>query len=123
MEDIGEIQKTTTIYTDNKICIDIAKNLVFHARTKHIEVHYHFTWEKISNGTIHLQYVPTGEQLADIFTKPLAAQSFIKFRSELWIQPNDIMVEKLIYSVHNMNHQFPKINDTNKGYQILKKQN
>ena len=37
-----EVSDPTTIYCDNLISIHLPKNPVFHARTKHIEVHYHF---------------------------------------------------------------------------------
>ena len=46
----------------------------FHARTKHIEVHYHFIREKVLSGEIDLEYVNTEEQVADIFTKALGAE-------------------------------------------------
>ena len=44
---------------------------VFHARTKHNEVHYHFLRERVLFGEVELQYVPTVWQTANIFTKPL----------------------------------------------------
>ena len=57
---------------DNQSCIAIAKNPVFHARTKHIEVHYHYVREQILSGNLHLSYCPTKDNAADIFTKPVA---------------------------------------------------
>lgn len=50
----------------------LANNLVFHARIKHIEVHYHFVREKVLARDIDLVYVSTKEQVVDIFTKALA---------------------------------------------------
>jgi len=47
---------------------------VFHARMKHIEVHYHFIREKVLVGEIDLTYVSTEDQVADIFTKVLGAE-------------------------------------------------
>ncbi len=47
---------------------------MFHARTKHIEVHYHFIREKVLAGEIDLIYVSTEDQVADIFTKVLEAE-------------------------------------------------
>jgi len=47
---------------------------VFHARTKHIEVHYHFIREKVLAGEIDLIYVSTEDRVADIFTKVLGAE-------------------------------------------------
>lgn len=64
----------TTIYCDNKSTI--AKNHVFHKRTKHIDTRYHFIRELASNKEINLQYCKSEEQLADIFTKALAQGQF-----------------------------------------------
>ncbi len=46
----------------------IAKNLIFHARTKHIECHYHFVHEKMLSQEVELIHVPINDQLVDIFT-------------------------------------------------------
>jgi hypothetical protein len=56
---------------------------VFHARTKHNEVHYHFIREKVLAGDINLIYVSTEDQVADIFTKVLGAEKHRRFRSML----------------------------------------
>jgi len=58
---------------------------VFHARTKHIEVHYHFIREKVLAGEIHLIYVSIKDQVADIFTKVLGAQKHRRFRNRLGV--------------------------------------
>ena len=55
---------------------------MFHARTKHIEVHYHFVREKVLAGEIDLAYVSTHEQIVDIFTK---AEKLQMFRSLLGV--------------------------------------
>ncbi len=68
------MNKHVVIYCDNFINIQLAKNPVFHARTKHIEVHYHFIKEKVLAGEIDLIYVSTKDQVANIFTKVLGAE-------------------------------------------------
>ncbi|RVW28261.1 Retrovirus-related Pol polyprotein from transposon RE1 [Vitis vinifera] len=56
---------------DNQTALHIASNPVFHERTKHIEVDYHFIREKIASGCVATSFVNSNDQLADIFTKSL----------------------------------------------------
>ena len=66
-----EVFDLMTIYCDNLKGIQLAWNPVFHARTKHIDVHYYFVHEHVLSNEAKLVYVPTDRQTADIFTKPL----------------------------------------------------
>ena len=67
-----EVSDPTMIYYDNFNNIQLAKNPVFHARTKHIEVHYHLFHECVLSSEVELRYVPTDRHTADILTKPLS---------------------------------------------------
>ncbi len=60
------------IYCDNIHNILVVNNLVYHVRTKHIEVHYHFIGEKVLAREINLIHVCTEDQIVDIFTKALS---------------------------------------------------
>src|SRR5258708_15016266 len=64
---------------DNQSTIALTENPIFHACSKHIKVRHHWVHEKIKDGTIKLDYIPTANQIADIFTKPLNSEKFRKF--------------------------------------------
>ncbi|XP_040933766.1 secreted RxLR effector protein 161-like [Gossypium hirsutum] len=73
------------LYCDNQSAIRLAENPVFHARTKHVEVHYHFVKEKVIHDKIELSYVKTDNQVANLFTKGLSTTKLEKFCSQLGI--------------------------------------
>jgi hypothetical protein len=61
----------TIIREDNQATIKTANNIINNERSKHIDVRYHFIREKVNDETIKLEYCPTTDMVADIFTKPL----------------------------------------------------
>lgn len=70
---------------DNQASIYIAKNPVYHERTKHIDLDCHFVREKLLEGLISLSHVPTKEQLDDILTKSLTGLQHHSILSKLGI--------------------------------------
>ena len=77
LSDIGcPCDKETTLYVDNQSAIHLVRNPVFHKRTKHIDVHFHFIREKVNEGKIRVEYVPSENQRADMFTKALPRDRF-----------------------------------------------
>ena len=57
---------------DNQLAMSLMKNATFHDQTKHIAIHHHYIREKVDEGEIVLEYLPTVEQVTDILTKPLS---------------------------------------------------
>ncbi|KAJ0771566.1 putative RNA-directed DNA polymerase [Helianthus annuus] len=75
---------------DNMSAIKLAENPVFHARTKHIEIHYHFIREKVLKGEIEMEWVDTTDQAADMFTKGLASAKLLMFCEKLRLMELDV---------------------------------
>jgi len=81
------------IYCDNISSILLANNPVYHARTKHIEVHYHFIKEKVLAREIDLIHVNTENQVANIFTKALGTDKLKRFREMLGVLEVDLSLK------------------------------
>ena len=75
----------TCIYCDNQICVNLSKNLLFHDKSKHIDIKYHYVRDMVQRGAVKLQYVATNEKIADVLTKPLARVKFEYFREKLGV--------------------------------------
>ncbi|KAE8970139.1 hypothetical protein PR001_g27295, partial [Phytophthora rubi] len=76
LKDIGAEQVgATVIYEDNQGAMALAKNVDYEARTKHIDIRYHFIREKVVSNEVELEYVDTKNQLADFMTKGLSSKT------------------------------------------------
>jgi hypothetical protein len=77
------VNQPVHLYADNKGAIDLTTNPLFHKRTKHIEIRWHWTREVVEKGKISIHYLSTKEMLADGLTKPLPAPAFMNFKKML----------------------------------------
>jgi len=84
----------TTIYCDNRSCIKLSENPIFHDRSKHIEMKYHFIRDIVQKGAVNLRYVSTNEQVADILTKGLSKGKFEYFREKLGVIENPFLTKR-----------------------------
>jgi hypothetical protein len=70
---------------------------MFHDRSKHIKIRYHFIRDMVLKGAIklqYIQYIPIDEQLVDIFTKPFVKAKFLFFRDKLRVVENTFLAKR-----------------------------
>ena len=82
-----EVTKLVILYCDNTSSINISKNLVMHAKTKHIAIKYHYVRELVEDKQVKMEYIHTKEQIANIFTKPLPKDTYEYLRGKLGVKP------------------------------------
>jgi hypothetical protein len=86
LEDLHEQhEQPTQLICDNQSAIQMTKNSIFHKKSKHIDIQYHF----VQQGVIEIMYCRIKYRVANIFTKALSTKKFCKFRNDLGIFPND----------------------------------
>ena len=75
LNEIGyNVDDQNVIYCDNQGAIALANNPEHHARTKHIDIQYHFVRNCVEDGRTRLEYCPTEDMVADGFTKGLGPE-------------------------------------------------
>ena len=89
--DIGiPVWKPIPLLVNNQLAIALTENPIFHVHSKHIKVQHHWMHEKVGDGMIKLEYIPTSDQVAVIFTKPLNLEKFWNFRDALGLIQLDV---------------------------------
>ena len=92
LEDLGlPQQEPTPLYCDNQSAIALAKNPIYHAKSKHISLHHHFIREHIQEKQVSLIYCKGEDQVADILTKPLSREKFEFHCKNLGLIPFDVI--------------------------------
>ena len=82
----NEKPKAVALYVDNNSAIALMKNPVFHGRSKHIDIKYHFIRQCVERGQIVVRRVCTDEQKADALTKPLSVGKLTVMRHLLGVR-------------------------------------
>ena len=83
--DLGIKEQMPMLHCDSQSAIQLARNPVYHAKTKHVDVKYHFIREMLEDKQIELVKVHTTENPADILTKGLPGESFAHCRELLGV--------------------------------------
>ena len=83
----GDEMCPTVIFEDNQSCIALSKNPVNHSRSKHIDIRYHYIWDIIIEGQVTVVYLSTEEMVADVPTKPLNTEKFVKMVKWFGLKP------------------------------------
>jgi hypothetical protein len=79
----SQVNTHSTVFEDNKGCVDLIAAPTMRPRSRHIAIKYHHFREYVKRGDIKIQWISTDQQLADIFTKPLVASKFRSLRKTL----------------------------------------
>jgi hypothetical protein len=74
---------TAQLWCDKISATYLTANLVFHARTKHIEIDFHFVCERVAQKLLDVRFIHSGDQFADGFTKPVNVSKLVQFWSNL----------------------------------------
>eukprot|EP00253_Pinus_taeda_P031823 PITA_31823 len=90
----GPQMDPTMIYCDNKSCIKLSKNLVFHDRSKHIDIRHHHIRDCVLRWIMLLEYIPTEEKDVDILTKELSRCKFKFHKDRIGVADNPFLVER-----------------------------
>ncbi|KAG8482492.1 hypothetical protein CXB51_023954 [Gossypium anomalum] len=86
------LEQTPVVWCDNTSTVSMSANLTHHTRVKHVEIDHHFVREKVLDGTIQVNYVPSANQVVDILTKPIPPKQFVEFRHALQVTPVNTVV-------------------------------
>ena len=90
----GSQMDPTVIHCDNQSCIKLSINLVFHDRSKYIDIRYHRIRDCVQWKIMLLQHIPTEDQDADILTKAIGKRKFEYHRGRIRVNDNPYLVER-----------------------------
>ncbi|GMJ12458.1 hypothetical protein HRI_004915000 [Hibiscus trionum] len=86
LEKLGHKEKgSTTIMCDSSSAIKLSKNPVIHGRSKHIDVRFQFLRDLVKDGVIKMEFCSSKDQVANVMTKPLKLEDFLRLRQMLGV--------------------------------------
>ena len=80
LQELNVLSKSTAVIVrmDSTSAMALIRNPVAHQRTKHIDIKYHFIRNLVDSGVVDIMYVPTEDNVADLFTKAVSVPIFLK---------------------------------------------
>jgi hypothetical protein len=99
-----------TLYCDNIGATYLTSNPLYHARTKYIEINYHFVCDKVALHLLDVRFIFGKDQITNILTKPLVAHKFSTLKSNLNVNSPPLNLKGRIRS-DNVEHNQTKIGD------------
>jgi len=90
----GQALTPSVIYCDNHSYIKVMENPVFHDRSKHIEIKYHFIRDYVQKGVVKLEHISTNEQVLEIFTKALPRSKHVYLRDKMEVVKNTFLSKR-----------------------------
>jgi hypothetical protein len=75
------------LHCDNIDAKYLTSNTMFHSRTKHITIYYHFVRDKVTSKILRVRFISRKDQVTDILTKPLVSEKFTLLKSNLNVRP------------------------------------
>jgi hypothetical protein len=77
------LPRAPVLYCDNIGAIYLTSNPIYHARTKHIEIDYHFVQDQVADKNLEVRFISGKDLLADVLTKPLPSAKFVQMTFNL----------------------------------------
>ena len=86
LSDLFDLElEATCIFYNNSSCVNLSENSVFHDKSKHSEIKYHYIRDMLQRGAMKLEYVVAKEQIDDVLMKPFDRVKFEYFRENLGV--------------------------------------
>jgi hypothetical protein len=105
MREIGiTLPQRPLLWCDNIGATYLTANPVFHARTKHVEIDYHFVREKVQQKTLEVRFISSKDQLVDGLTKPIVSVRFVFLRDKLNVHPSPLTLKGPIMEMNVTDH-------------------
>ncbi|CAI0428727.1 unnamed protein product [Linum tenue] len=91
LSELGQhLSAPPVLWCDNLGATYLAHNPVFHSRSKHMEIEFHFVRDRVFKGQLQVRYIPATDQLADVLAKPLTRIPFRQYCSKFHLSESPL---------------------------------